>query len=90
MKTVLTFDTWIDDGLEAKVVANYWPGRPGVYSGPPEKCYEDEPDNREIVSCVVKGQPITLTEDQEVELLNRLMEQAAEAYADSRTDWSAA
>ena len=90
MKTSLTFDTWIDDGVPAKVVAFYWPGRPGKYSGPPEKCYEDEPDEMSIMSVIVNGDPVTLTEDQETDLLNRLMEQAPEAYRESRTDWSAA
>ena len=28
--------------------ATIYPGRPGVYSGPPEKCYPDEPAEIEI------------------------------------------
>lgn len=39
----------IDDAeFTVRGTAVFYPGRPGKYYGPPERCYEDEPDEVEI------------------------------------------
>lgn len=43
------FDVVVSVGdLHFSVSGYYRPGRPGRYSGPPESCYPDEPDEIEI------------------------------------------
>ena len=54
-------DTWIynpaaedsedaSETLEVTVKANYIPGSPGRFSGPPEHCYPEEPAEVELLS----------------------------------------
>jgi hypothetical protein len=80
MKHTFTVSTWIGDGIDATVTFDYYPGRPGVYSGPPEKCYEDEPDELEVTRVLVDGAEWlqALTEPELEELTNRLYESAWE------------
>lgn len=42
-------------GIPLKGAALFYPGRPGVYSGPPEKCYPDEPDEVEVIELTCEG-----------------------------------
>ena len=39
--------------VEVEVSANVTPYRPGVYSGPPEACYPDEPGYADEIEAVV-------------------------------------
>ena len=42
-------------GVEMLASGTYYPGSPGRYSGPPEDCYEADPDELEIESITVGG-----------------------------------
>ena len=42
-------------GLDFTGTALFYPGRPGQFSGPPEKCYPDEPDEVEILTLLCGG-----------------------------------
>lgn len=42
-------------GLSFEAEIDYTPGTPGRYSGPPEKCYPDEPSEIEFTSLTVDG-----------------------------------
>ena len=43
------------EGLTLLVEYYYKKGYPGKYTGPPESCYEEEPEEVEVVRVVVKG-----------------------------------
>lgn len=89
MKITFTVATWIGDGIDASVTFDYYPGRPGVYSGPPEKCYEDEPDELEVTRVLVDGAEWlqALTEPELEELTNRLYESAWELVESQTHDY---
>ena len=80
MKRTFKVNTWVRDGEDAVVTFDYYPGRAGRYSGPPETCYEDEPDEIEIVSVIVNGKPEKLNEADEEELNNRLFDEGRAYY----------
>ena len=46
----LKLETDLFGELRFEVTYDYSPFRPGRYSGPPEKCYPDEPEELEIES----------------------------------------
>lgn len=51
------FRSW---NIDWEVLAVVYPGHPGCYSGPPEKCYEAEPDEIELVKVCVAGSDVDL------------------------------
>jgi len=53
MKKTFDYEVYMtidDDDFTVKGEATYYPGSPGCYYGPPENCYEAEPDELEIDS----------------------------------------
>lgn len=78
MKRTFTVSTCIGDGIEASVTFDYYPGSPGRYSGPPERCYEDEPDEFEVTRVVVGGVDMKLSQIDLEELMSRIERQAKE------------
>lgn len=53
----LTVETDLFGELRFEVTYTHSPFRPGKYSGPPEHCYPDEPEELEIESIFVINSP---------------------------------
>lgn len=70
---IYDFKTYVGD-LDAAVRVDFTPGTPSQTSGPPERCYEGDPDEVEILSCLVDGEEYPLTDDEAEELIERLTE----------------
>ena len=54
----LTLDTDLFGELRFEVTYDYSPFRPGRYSGPPEDCYPDEPEEFYIATITILGLPV--------------------------------
>ena len=63
-------------GIELEGTAVFYPGRPGVYSGPPEKCYPDEPPELDIHTLTCEGKDamflLDSTLDEEIRKLSSI------------------
>lgn len=70
---IYDFDTYIGD-QDAAVRVDFTPGTPRQTSGPPERCYEGDPDEVEILSCLINGEEYPLTDEEAEELTDRLTE----------------
>ena len=83
------------DGAFLSVEFDYYPGRPGKTSGPPENCYPDEPAEVEVrkVVCIGCQHQFTtaevdkLWETDGAELDNRMEDYAATRYAEEEPDY---
>ena len=98
----LTIKTTLDFGCmgerEVEIEGRFYPGRPAQTSGPPERCYPEEPgefDGR--VMYLLMGTPakrvelppefIALVSDETFDKLNeQAIEEGADAYRDSLED----
>lgn len=54
MKMTVTFD-W--EGCTVRASGDYTPGLPAQLSGPPERCYPEEPAEFDFTSCEVEDVP---------------------------------
>ena len=52
----LVWVRFFDDQILIEV--EYFPGDPGSTSGPPEKCYPEEPDEIEVINVLINGKMI--------------------------------
>jgi hypothetical protein len=80
-----TVETYVGE-RDATVTFDFYPGKLGVYSGPPEKCYEDEPDDLEVTRVVIDGNEYQCTEAELEELTNRMCETGWQLIAEDRAD----
>jgi len=92
MKQTFDFEVYMtidDEDFTVRGEAVFYPGSPGKTYGPPEKCYEAEPDELEITSEVWYTQdnadavlPRRLTDGEEQELYDKVYEYCVSAYQD--------
>jgi hypothetical protein len=68
-----TVETYVGE-RDATVTFDFSPGRPAQTWGPPEKCYEADPDELEITRVVIDGAEVVLSEAEAEELANRMYE----------------
>ena len=85
MKKSYTVETYVGE-RDATVTFDFYPGKPGVYSGPPEKCYEDEPDYFEVTRVVIDGAEYQCTDEELEELTNRMVEHGWELIEQNSHD----
>jgi hypothetical protein len=74
----------LGDG-EALVEFDYRAGRPGKLYGPPEDCYEDEPEEIDILGALVNGTWVD-ADCFSQEVLDRWEEQISEQAAENRAE----
>jgi hypothetical protein len=67
-------------GEDCICTVRYWPGTPSKISGPPERCYEGDPAEVEIMSCLVGGEEAEMTEQEADDLIDRLLDLAAARF----------
>lgn len=80
IRAVMT--SFIDEDTEVHVFVHFYPGHPAKISGPPENCYEAEPDEMELVSVRgVSGDELVLTKEQEAQLYERVYSRREEFLA---------
>jgi hypothetical protein len=78
--TKLTLDCSPFEEYTFEIEFNYTPFRPGRYSGPPEDCYPDEPEELEITSIKITDCPFI---SPDVELLPLITDDAMESIYDA-------
>jgi hypothetical protein len=70
----------------AWVEFTYRAGRPGRFSGPPEDCYEDEPEEIEICRAYVNGMWVDALDCFSQRILDQWAEQISERAAENARD----
>jgi hypothetical protein len=64
----------------------YSPGRPGRYSGPPERCYPDEPAELCVLNVLINGCMVDAQECVAPDVLERWEQQIADSEIEAAAD----